>query len=367
MDKDWYRINNVENILSPSLVVFPKRIEANIKLMIQIAGGTDILRPHIKTHKIAEIINMQLDHGIGKFKCATLSEAELLAKCNAKDVLLAMQMTGIGIYNFIELVTKYPKTKFSTIVDNKGSIVKFNEASKKSSIKASLWLDINNGNNRTGISPNNEAALLYKDIHQSSNLIIEGLHVYDGHIRDSDINIRKENCDLQFEKVLELKKEIESLGMEVKKIVAGGTPTFPIHSKRDNIEVSPGTSLLWDERYGELFKDLNFLHAGVLVGSVISRPSEDVICLNFGHKSVASEMEFPRLKLLNMKNFKQISHSEEHLVCRCDKGDNINVGDICYAIPMHICPTVPKYKKVLTAVDNEVTGQWLVAARDYNN
>ena len=63
MDKDWYRINNVENILSPSLVVFPKRIEANIKLMIQIAGGTDILRPHIKTHKIAEIINMQLDHG----------------------------------------------------------------------------------------------------------------------------------------------------------------------------------------------------------------------------------------------------------------------------------------------------------------
>ena len=78
-------------------------------------------------------------------------------------------------------------------------------------------------------------------------------------------------------------------------------------------------------------------------------------------------MEFPRLKLLNMKNFKQISHSEEHLVCKCDKGDDLNVGDICYAIPMHICPTVPKYKKVLTVVDNEVTGQWLVAARDYNN
>ena len=42
-----------------------------------------------------------------------------------------MQMTGIGVYNFIELVSKYPETKFSTIVDNKKSIVKFNEASKK--------------------------------------------------------------------------------------------------------------------------------------------------------------------------------------------------------------------------------------------
>ena len=60
MDNDWYRINNVEDILSPSLVVFPERIEANIKLMIKIAGGTDILRPHIKTHKIAEIINCLL-------------------------------------------------------------------------------------------------------------------------------------------------------------------------------------------------------------------------------------------------------------------------------------------------------------------
>ena len=128
---------------------------------------------------------------------------------------------SIGIYNFIELVSKYPETKFSTIVMSE-SIVKFNEASKNSDIKASIWLDINNGNNRTGISPNNEATLLYKDIYQSSNLIVEGLHVYDGHIRDSDINIRKENCDLQFEKVLKLKEEI-NLGIEVKKIVAGGT------------------------------------------------------------------------------------------------------------------------------------------------
>ena len=68
MDKDWYRINNVENILSPSLVVFPERIEANIKLMIQIAGGTDMLRPHIKTHKIAEIIKMELQTANVNFK-----------------------------------------------------------------------------------------------------------------------------------------------------------------------------------------------------------------------------------------------------------------------------------------------------------
>jgi D-serine deaminase-like pyridoxal phosphate-dependent protein len=366
MDKDWYRINNVEDIPSPSLVVFPKRIEENIKLMIKIAGGAEKLRPHIKTHKIAEIINMQLNQGIKKFKCATLSEAELLAKCNAKDILLAMQLTGSNINRFIELMQKYPKSSFSTIIDNEESVIKFNTAASKKGIKVSLWLDINNGNNRTGINPNNEATLLYKKIDGSSNLIPKGLHVYDGHIRVSDFNLRKEICDKEFESVLSLKNNIELLGIKINKIVAGGTPSFPIHVKRNNIEVSPGTSILWDERYGSSFKDLKFYHAAVLIGSIISRPTKDLMCLNLGHKSVASEMSFPRLKLLNMENFKQISHSEEHLVLECDESEDYVVGSVCYAIPVHICPTVPKYKKVLTVINGEITGEWDVAARDYN-
>ena len=366
MDKDWYRINHVEDIPSPSLVVFPRRIEKNIKLMIKIAGGTEKLRPHIKTHKIAEIINMQLDQGITKFKCATLSEAELLAKCNAKDILLAMQLTGANVNRYIELMQEYPKSSFSTIIDNEQSIIKFNSAASDKELKVSLWLDINNGNNRTGIKPNNEAILLYQKIDGSSNLIAKGLHVYDGHIRESDFNLRKEICDKQFESVLNLKSNVELLGIKINKIVAGGTPSFPIHVKRNNIEVSPGTSLLWDDRYGSSFKDLKFLHAAVLVGSIISRPSRDLMCLNLGHKSVASEMDFPRLKLLNIENFKQVSHSEEHLVLECNESNDYLVGSVCYAIPVHICPTVPKYKKVLTVINGEVTGEWEVAARDYN-
>ena len=365
-DKNWYQINNVEDIISPSLVVFPKRIEANIKLMIQIAGGTDSLRPHIKTHKIAEIINMQLNHGIRKFKCATIAEAELLAKCGAQDILLAMQPIGVNIERFFELIEQYPNSSLSTIVDNEESIIKINSAALKKELVISLWLDINNGMNRTGIIPNNEAVLIYQKIELSSNLVAKGLHVYDGHIRESDFNLRKEICDKDFDFVLELKNMIELLGIKIQTIVAGGTPTFPIHVKRDNIEVCPGTPLLWDQRYAGAFKDLKFFHAAVLVGSIVSKPSEDLICLNLGHKSVASEMDFPRLKLLNMKNLKQVSHSEEHLVVECNGSDEYSVGTICYAIPTHICPTVPKYEKVLTVIDGEVTGDWKVAARDHS-
>jgi len=361
----WFEINNAEDIISPSLVVYPDRIERNIKLMIQIAEGVDSLRPHIKTHKIAEILEMQLKHGIYKFKCATISEAALLAKCGAKDILIAIQPVGKNVDRFFDLIEKYPDALFSTIVDNETLITKINDTAAEKQLLISLWLDINNGMNRTGILPDKNAVLLYEKINQSSNLDAKGLHVYDGHIQASDINLRKQICDSDFEKVLTLKEQIELLGIEVKTIVAGGTPSFPIHAKRSNVEVSPGTTLLWDQRYAEKFKDLKFSHAAILIGNIISKPASNLLCLNLGHKSVAAEMDFPRLEILNFQNCKQIRHSEEHLVVECNESEKYTIGDVCYAVPMHICPTVIKYDQVLTVNNGKISGHWKVAARDY--
>ena len=92
--------------------------EDNIAKMIAIAGGTSSLRPHIKTHKTAEIIRMQMRHGIQKFKCATIAEAELLAQCGAQDILLAMQPVGFHVDRFFSLMESYPGSHFSTLVDN---------------------------------------------------------------------------------------------------------------------------------------------------------------------------------------------------------------------------------------------------------
>lgn len=361
----WFEIDEVEGIITPSLVVYPDRIEKNIKMMIQIAGGPDSLRPHIKTYKIAEIINMQLAHGITKFKSSTIAEADLLARCDAPDILLAMQPVGVHINRLFELIAKYPNLKFSTIVDSENVIQEIASVAESKRIHVHLWLDINNCMNRTGIFPDGEAVALYQRIHIHPNLIANGFHVYDGHIHEPDFNLRKEICDKNFDLVLQLKNQIELLGIKIETIVAGGTPTFPIHAQRENTEVSPGTPLLWDQGYADTYKDLKFLPAAVIIGNVLSKPAKNLICLNLGHKSVAAEMSFPRLKILNFKRCRQISHSEEHLVVESMESEKHPIGTICYAIPTHICPTIPKYSKVLTVIDHKVTGSWKIAARDH--
>ena len=365
MKYKWFEINSPEELISPSLLVFPKRVEENIKMMINISGDVKKLRPHIKTYKIKEIIQLQMDYGINKFKCATIAEAELLAMCKVKDVLLAIQPVGSNINRLFNLIKKYPNCKFSTIVDSKIIIDEIASQASKNDTVVPVFLDINNGMNRTGVIPDDKAIDLYIKILKNKNLIANGLHVYDGHIRQSNFNLRKAECNKDFDKVEKLINDLKNSNINIKTVIAGGTPTFPIHSKRKNVEVSPGTSLLWDERYGSLFKDLDFLPAAVLFGRLISKPKSNLICFNLGHKSVAAEMEFPRLKFLNYSDTNQIGQSEEHLVVECIDWSKYKIGDICYAIPQHVCPTVPKYNKVMTVEDNKVTGSWKVIARDY--
>ena len=361
---EQYRLNDTTNVITPSLFVYPKLIEKNIQRMVTIAAGTEYLRPHVKTHKMAEIIQMQMYQGIRKFKCATIAEAELLAKCGAQDILLAMQTVGANMLRFFKLMEKYPGSEFSTLVDNARTLRKFASMAKTRKNCIALWLDINNGMNRTGIVPEAEALELYKNIASHPNILAKGLHVYDGHLRNPNTLERKKECDQAFDLVLKLKKNIEEEGLEVHAIIAGGSPTFPFHACRDKVETSPGTTLLWDAGYGRLFAEMDFIPAALLMTRIISKPNKNLLCFDLGHKSIAPEMGFPRVKIFGLEDSQQIGQSEEHLVVECSDAGKHEVGDVFYAIPMHICPTVAKYERVSTIENNVITGTWKVAARN---
>ena len=180
----WYELKDSIQAESPSLLVYPDRIQFNAELMLKIAKDSSRLRPHIKTHKMAEIIKIQLELGISKFKCATLSEAALLGMCGAKDILLAMQPVGIQIEKFLSLCDDYPNSVFSTLVDNDFSAKEISKQALTKKQNANIWLDINNGMNRTGIDPDSKALKLYEKLSKHSGLNLKGLHVYDGHIHD---------------------------------------------------------------------------------------------------------------------------------------------------------------------------------------
>lgn len=359
----WYIAANIESVASPSLLVYPGRIEANIRHTIEIAGGTSRLRPHVKTHKMKEIIDLQMQLGINKFKCATIAETEMVARCGAKDILLAMQPVGPNIERYFNLRKEFGDSSISCIADNEEIIIQLSQMSRKTGMETHVWLDINNGMNRTGVAPGEKAVRLYERIMDSPMLLAEGLHVYDGHIHESDPAKRKKICDDAFIPVTSLIDELNDKGISPVRVIAGGTPTFPLHALRENVELSPGTLLLWDWGYSSSFKDMTFEHAAVLLTRVVSKPAKDLLCLDLGHKAVASEMPQPRIKILGIEKYTIVGHNEEHMVLRTSEASKYKPGDHFYAVPWHICPTVDRHDWVYVVRDNKVTGQWAVEAR----
>jgi D-serine deaminase-like pyridoxal phosphate-dependent protein len=361
---NWYQINNVHEVNSPSLLVYPDRIEANIKKMLDIAGSADKLRPHVKTHKMAEIIKLQMKYGIYKFKCATISETEMVARCGAPDILLAIQPVGPNIGRFFKLKQEFNNTKISCIADNEEVIIQLSDMARKTGRETHIWLDINNGMNRTGVIPGEKAVRLFKRIIDSPMLVAEGVHVYDGHIHEPDFSLREKICNDSFATIISLIEDLKNEGISPVKIIAGGTPTFPIHALRKDVETSPGTILLWDWGYSSSFSDINFFHAALLLTRIISKPGKELLCLDLGHKAVASEMPQPRIKLLEIEKYAIVSHNEEHMVIRTTQADKFKIGDPLYGIPWHICPTVDRYDSVYVINDHKATSQWNIEARN---
>ena len=360
----WYDIANVDEIPSPALAFYPDRIEENIRRMIAVANDAGRLRPHVKTHKTGEIVKLQLKHGIRRFKCSTIAEMEMAAAAGAPDVLLAMQPVGPAIPRFFALQRAFPGTFFSAIVDSEEVIRAIAGAAAGAGTKACLWLDVNSGMNRTGVAPGAGAGYLYRLIHQTAGLTAGGVHVYDGHIHESDLAARTKQCDEEFLPVQAMIDAIRKAGLPLPAVVAGGSPTFPIHARRPGIKLSPGTPLLWDAGYSAAYPDLEFLVAAVHVGRVVSKPAPGMLCLDLGTKAVASEMPQPRVSLLNVDGYRIVGHNEEHLVIEVPDADRYRLGAVAYGVPTHICPTVARYETASVIEGGRCTGEWSIAARN---
>ncbi len=360
----WYGIENIDAIDSPALIVYEDRVRENIRLLKSRISSIAQLRPHVKTNKMAEVCQLMMDEGIKKFKCATIAEAEMLAGIQAPDVLLAYQPVGPKLLRLMELTRKFPSTHFSCLVDNEESADYFSKVSVENNIILTVFIDLNVGMNRTGITPGLQALELAKHCLTLPGLKLAGLHVYDGHLRDADLEIRKQKSDACFIEVLKLSEQITALTQQIPVIVAGGSPTFPIHASRNNVECSPGTFIFWDWGYATGLPEQFFNFAALVITRVISIIDHNRLCLDLGHKSVAAEMPLPRVHFLNAPNAKPVAQSEEHLVVEVEDTGLYKIGDVLFGIPMHICPTVALYDKAMIVKNNKVTDAWSVIARN---
>jgi D-serine deaminase-like pyridoxal phosphate-dependent protein len=129
--------------------------------------------------------------------------------------------------------------------------------------------------------------------------------------------------------------------------------------------LSPGTLSLHDYNYGNRYPDLGITPAALLLTRVVSRFADDRITLDLGYKAVSPDQPAgKRCVLLNVSDYEPLLQNEEHFVVRSPAAAEFKPGDVVYAMPAHVCPTVALHRQALVVENGAIVERWDIVARD---
>ena len=364
-----YKIKNAENIISPQLIYYKDYIDQNIDKAINIAHTSNRLWPHVKTHKMPQMVKALIAKGVTKFKCATIAECEMIVTTGATDVILAYPLIGPNIQRFIQLQKTFPKVNWYAIGDDFNQISKLNDAAVKADVKIKFMFDVNMGMNRTGV-PISQLKQLAQQVKELKNIDVYGLHCYDGNHNNKDFTIRKHDVDATLQELHPVIEFINNLYGKKLMIIAGGTPAFPCYQNYENIFCSPGTLFVNDWGYEHNIPDLDFKPAACVFTRVVSHPQKNIFTVDCGYKAIASDPKVLRGHIVGFEDkVEELFQSEEHWVFKMKEGHENEIpaiGTELYIIQTHICPTTALYPFVLIAdgEKGEIVDKWDVVARN---
>lgn len=357
-----YVFKGAERIQTPALIVYEDIARSNISTMTEVAD-VRFLWPHVKSHKMGELIEIQQEYGISRFKCATINEARLAAACSAKDVLIAYPLVGPNILEMCNMQEMYPRTIFYTIADNVEQISRLAYAAKRS---VNLLIDINPGMDRTGVDWDSAEDLFCKASNMPG-INVRGFHCYDGHLKIPDPVQRREEVYIIDKFMNELIAAINKKGYNADVVVMGGSPTYAFHGECTTYFLSPGTTILFDYGYQSLFPDLPYAPAAVVLSRVVSHPANDLFTIDLGYKSISPDRGEMCGKVLGV-DCETVHQNEELCVLRMKSSEpslRPKIGSLLYVIPAHICTTCMLYPFAYVVKDQSIQDRWVVAARDH--
>jgi D-serine deaminase-like pyridoxal phosphate-dependent protein len=333
------------------------------------AGGPKRLWPHVKSHKSAGMICMQMELGITKFKCATIAEAEIAAEAGAERIILAYPLVGPNVSRYLRLAKAYSRSVFYGIGDDIECLSSLAAEACRMETSMNVLIDVDMGMHRTGV-PLELLESFYKQSSGLKGINVKGMHCYDGHCNDRDFNRRKTMVEENDRKLLRIRESLVKEGFECEILVMGGTPSFPCRTGKAQFFLSPGTLFINDWGCYSNLPDLAFNPGAAVFCRMVSRcgfksESENTFTLDLGSKGIATDPVGARGVIAGLEEAKPLFQSEEHWVFSLPSGMDLPpIGSEVYVIPTHICPTSALYPEILVAQRAKITERWQVGARN---
>lgn len=343
---------------TPAVFVDLDIAKKNIARFQQLADRHGLnVRPHIKTHKLPAIAEIQLAAGAIGITCQKVSEAEaMVAGSQAiNDVLITYNI--VGKTKLQNLLALSGKVRLSVVADSEDVAQGLSDAFADAETPLTVLVECDTGANRCGVSTPQAAEELAVFIHEAPGLVFGGLMTYPAPNGEAAVQ--------SF--MTEAKCLIEARGLSVPVITSGGTPSMMHLAEAPVVtEYRPGTYV---------YNDRSLVSRGVcawedcalnVIATVVSVPAENRAIIDAGSKALTSDLfgltGYGHVLGRDDIVIDQLSEEHGRLVSAGPIG--LKVGDKLRIVPNHAC-VVTNMVDSLTVIGEgrEQPEVWPVAAR----
>jgi len=363
-----YEIEDLTSVLTPALLIYPDIVQRNIETTIGLLDGDpNRWRPHVKTAKLQAVMGMLIQKGVDQFKCATTLELLTACQAGATDALLANSTSHANAVRVRQIAEEFSLVRISTLVESTDQIEQWKGS------KIGLFVDINPGMDRTGVSQEDFGRILglVQDIRKAA-VEFRGLHYYDGHVGGASLPLRIADAHRGYDRFLHNVTKLQAEGIVIEEVITSGTPTFPAALAFPGFRgssfghcISPGTVVYCDATsLNQLPPDYGYRPGAIVVSRVVSHPCKGIITCDAGHKALSVDAGVPSCVILGHSELQPQRPTEEHLPIELPpSGMFPRVGDALYLVPRHVCPTVNNFDHALLVRNGRIQTVERVSAR----
>lgn len=365
---NWLNSVAHDQLLTPQVLVNYDTLLANIKSMASFAEQHKLqLRPHLKTHKTAEIVQLQLENGAIGITVAKISEAEKMVRAKEfenEKLSILIAFPPVGEVNLKRIAQLQKHASLLLMIDSLEQAQALENYAKANHISFTVVVKINTGLQRCGLDPEQEILLHFiKALSQLTSLRFEGIMTHAGHAYGA--SSKKELEEIGFyegEIMVKLGRHLEQdLGQGVPTISVGSTPTVRLSGSIKGVtEIRPGNYVFYDKsqvRLGSATWDECALR---VISRVVSHPAPNRWIIDAGSKTLALDQGAHGKSSLSGYG-EVVGHSgleitrlsEEHGVLEGKATQQLKIGDIIEIIPNHACPVVNLANQLLILQQNE--------------
>jgi len=355
---------------TPALILDLDAVERNVARMAEIGRATGLaIRPHVKCHKSARIADIQLAAGASGFCCATLGEAEMMARAGFSNILITSPVASEAkIARAVKLAEL--DARLCLVVDSPANATRLSGAFRSLGRTVDVLVDVDPGMQRTGAATQKAAISLAQLVEDLPGLNYLGLQCYAGHVQHIADPEARQDASLAVMGALKvLCEELKALDLPPRVVSGGGTGTHAIDSRAAVLtELQVGSYVVMDRQYEQVWASdggaAPFEVALFVQSSVVSNNHPQHITCDAGFKHFAVDGGTPRVASGLPADCRYDYFGDEHGRVLLPAGAELpELGARVEFVTPHCDPTINLYDQYHCVRGTALVDIWPVDAR----